>query len=133
MYHPRLSTVAQLLLPEEAAIIRRENCEKWTMLKDIRRPIIFIDDILTLDVMINSTELAPFLIVARLCLYYQRCDHQFYPHAIITHNPSITQLTIWFSAGIPDATFSILQQFTPDMNYNIFIEHVIREIQAVNE
>jgi hypothetical protein len=27
LYHPQLSTVAQLFLPEEAAIIGRENCE----------------------------------------------------------------------------------------------------------
>jgi hypothetical protein len=125
IFHPRLSIVTQLLKPTEAALIKRENCEKWyPILKDIHRPIIFVDDILTRNLAMDSPEFNRFLMGRKLCLYYQRRDHVFHPQAVITHSSVPLQLRLWFSGGTPDSTFSTLQHFTSDMNYNSFIDNV---------
>jgi hypothetical protein len=86
-----------------------------------------------MDVATNSTQLAPYLIGSRSSLYYQRRNYIFYPQPIFNINSTIIQLKLLFSGGMPDTTFSILLSFTPDMNYQSFIEQVIREILSIGK
>jgi hypothetical protein len=86
-----------------------------------------------MDVAVNFAQFAPYLIGGKICLYYQRRNHTFYPQAVITINPKIIQFRVLFSDGTPEIIFSILLSFTTDMNYQNFIKQVIRGIYSINK